>query len=170
MFEARKQEVLAKVNELQGLIEKTWGFRIPNLTIRFDLKGCSAGQAGRRDDQYFMRVNATLMMNEGWDHIINNTVPHEMAHLACYVRPMLGRNHDSGWQRVCLALGGNGKRCHSEAAEPSRKVRRYAYIASCGTVVTLTQVRHNKILRGASFRLRNTGGRLDRTCSYRQVA
>jgi SprT protein len=168
VLELRKQMVLSKIKELVARAEATYDIKL--LDIRFDLKGRAAGMAVQRGGQYAMRFNATMMLNEAWDHIINNTVPHELAHIICMYAPRYGKGHDSGWKRVCASLGGNAQRCHNEVTEPSRKVRRYAYVATCGTAITLTQVRHNKVRLGATYKLKTTGGLVNKECKFRQVA
>jgi predicted SprT family Zn-dependent metalloprotease len=166
MLEQRAQEVL---NKVQALIEQAkiiYGEDcVPqNLPIRFDLRGRSAGQACRHNGQYWMRFNRDMMATESWDHIIRNTVPHEVAHIICMHRGW-DRGHGSNWQRVCRTLGGTGERCHSEPVKYA-KGQTYYYTTSTGKTVALSVIRHRKVQQGGSYSLRG-GGLIDRNCAYR---
>jgi predicted SprT family Zn-dependent metalloprotease len=172
MFEARKQLVLEKIEALRSKVRETFGIDMPAIHVSFDLRGARLANASRRNGQLFMNFNPLVIKDDkGWEHISTNTIPHEMAHLVCYVAPHYGRNHDNGWKRVCRLLGGNGQsRAPLNMDLRTRKERQYAYIATCKTVVTVTQTRHNRILKGASYTLRQTGGKLTKDCQYKQVA
>jgi predicted SprT family Zn-dependent metalloprotease len=121
VLELRKQMVLSKIKELVARAEATYDIKLPLLDIRFDLKGRAAGMAVQRGGQYAMRFNATMMLNEAWDHIINNTVPHELAHIICMYAPRYGKGHDSGWKRVCASLGGNARGATMRSPSPAER-------------------------------------------------
>lgn len=172
LLEQRKAQVIAKVKLLTEKAEKMFDIKLPQLAIQFDLRGRAAGMACREhcagEYYYSVRFNVDMLTNDAWDHVYNNTVPHELAHIVCMAYPKFGRNHDSGWKRVCAMLGGNAQRCHSEQVTYA-KGKTYAYKATCGTVVNMSQVRHNKIQKGASFTLRSTGGKLHSQCEFSVV-
>ena len=136
-FAARKQAIINKVNEVIALGNKVLGVTLPKVDIRFDLKGRAAGMAG--GTRSFMQAGATNLYvrfnvdhmrlgGQSWEHLLNDTVPHELGHSYCQAFPQLGRNHDAGWKRVCVALGGNGSRCYKqeEAPEAVAKAKPYA--------------------------------------------
>lgn len=166
MLALRKQQVLSKVEELTALARKRYGEHcVPqNLQTRFDLRGRNAGQACHANGQYWMRFNTDMMQNEGWDHLIRNTVPHELAHIIC-MNLQWDRGHGKRWRNICLALGGTAERCHTETVKYA-KGRTYHYTTSTGQTIALSQIRHRKIQQGASYSLRG-GGRIDRTCAYK---
>ena len=173
MLDDRKQQVIDKVNQLRDIVKERWGIDLGDIRVEFNLKGGTVGLAtsfGPKANT--LKFNPKVMLDDaGWNHIINYTVAHEVAHLVCFADPSMGRNHNAGWQRVCVRLGGSGQRlAHGIKVEPARKVRKFAYVATCGTAVVLTSVRHNRIQRGEVYTFRNTGGKLDRSCTYRQVA
>ena len=60
---------------------------------------------------YMVRFNAD-MARQNPDDMVEDTIPHEYSHIVCFMNPSLGSNHDSGWARVCRALGGTGGRTH----------------------------------------------------------
>lgn len=169
MLAERKQQVMDKVEQLVVRARELYGpDAVPqNLQIRFDLRGRNAGQACRENGRYWIRFNTDMMQNTGWDHIINNTVPHELAHVLCGWKGW-DSGHGRNWQRVCRALGGNAERCHSEQVKYA-KGRTYIYTTTTGKTVMLSQIRHRKIQQGVVYRML-LGGQVDRTCSYKIAA
>lgn len=162
--------VRAKVATIVEKANQLFGITLPSIQIRFDLRGRTAGQAGSRFGQYMMRFNRDMLCNEAWDHMINNTVPHEIAHIVCFFKPSLGRNHDQGWKRVCRMLGGNGNRCFSDvdvkAPTVYAKGRTFSYIASTGTVHNVSEKLHKNIQMGRTYTLKACKGKLSKACSY----
>jgi predicted SprT family Zn-dependent metalloprotease len=166
MFQERCNQIKAKVNQLIAEYEHRHpGQKVPHIEIRFDLRGRSAGQASARGWNYSMRFNRDMMMNAGWDHLLNDTVPHELAHIICFANGS-DRGHGYNWKRTCQALGGTGERCHSEAVVYA-KGRTFVYTTSTGTTVNLSETKHRKIQQGAAYTFKDRSkGRLDRACSY----
>lgn len=169
MLQDRVQQVRAKIAELTRLYETRTGKTLPFVDIRFDLRGACAGQAGRRADRhgykYIMRFNRDMMQNQGWDHLFNDTVPHELAHIICFVENT-DRGHGAAWQRVCRMLGGSGERCHKEAVVYARG-RTYVYTTSTGYTYNFSETKHRKIQQGAYYTFRDRKmGRVDRTCAF----
>lgn len=161
----RCREVVADAN-------RVFGTQL-NPQISFDLRGRAAGvaswhrintPAGHVLIKQILKLNREMITSAGFEHIMKNTVPHEVAHLVCAARPELGRNHNLGWKRVCRALGGNGERCHSEEVKYAHGT--YVYIATCGTRVTLSKTIHRRIQAGQGRLIRKTGGRLNSMCAW----
>ncbi len=136
-----------------------------NVAVRFDLKGRAAGMACRRGRHYFMRFNADMLEREAFDHIINDTVPHEIAHLVCFMDPSLGRNHDYGWATVCRKLGGSGARCHKEEVVYG-KGSTYEYTTDKGHTYRVSETIHKKIQLGREYTLRGGKGKITKTCAH----
>jgi len=165
MFAERCQEVRVKVAALIAQYETRTGQKVPHIDIRFDLRGRAAGMASARGWNYSMRFNKDMMMNAGWDHLINDTVPHELAHIICFANGT-DRGHGYNWKRTCQALGGSGERCHTEAVTYA-KGRTFVYTTSTGHTVNLSEVKHRRIQQGAGYTFKDrTKGRLDKTCAY----
>lgn len=166
MFADRVQQVKAKVAQLIAAYEARHpGQKVPQMDIRFDLRGRAAGQAGRKGWNYFMRFNRDMMMNASWDHLFNDTVPHELAHVICFANGS-DRGHGVFWKRTCIELGGTGERCHSEDVTYA-KGRTYVYTTSTGHTVNMSEVKHRRIQQGAGYVFKDRSkGRLDRTCAY----
>lgn len=164
MLQERIQLVQAKIQTLIAQWSAQTGQTLPDIQVKFDLRGRVAGWAGSRGGRYFMRFNTDMMQNAAWTHVINNTVPHELAHVICFVQGT-DSGHGGVWVRTCRALGGNGERCHSEQVTYA-KGRTYVYTTSTGRTIHLSSIKHGKIQQGASYTGRNGLGRIDRRCAY----
>lgn len=165
MLQERIAQVRAKVAALIARYEAGHpGQKVPQIDIRFDLRGRSAGQAGRRGWNYFMRFNTDMMQNQSWDHLINDTVPHELAHVICFANGS-DRGHGMFWRRTCQWLGGSGNTYHKEAVTYA-KGETYVYTTSTGHTVHLSATRHRKVQQGVSYRFRDGKGSINRTSAY----
>jgi len=165
MLQERTQQVRTKIAELTLQANRLYGITLPQIRIRFDLRGRAAGMAGRDRQGYYVRFNTDMMQNQAWDHLIKDTVPHELAHIVCFFNPQLGRNHNPGWSRVCRQLGGSGQRCHKEEVTYANG-KTYYYTSSTGQTVTLSIQRHRKIQQGTIYRFKYGKGTVDRNCSW----
>ena len=54
------EQVKAKVQECIAKAEARFGIKMPNVQIRFDLKGRAAGVAGYRGTNFYVRFNGCL--------------------------------------------------------------------------------------------------------------
>ena len=140
--------------------------------IRYDLRGLSAGQARCNRDRVTgraydleLRFNKEAMAKD-WDHLVRETIPHEVAHLVAYARPDLGaKNHNGGWVRIARSLGCRGDRCHTIGLTPARRRLRYRYVTDSGMIVIAGPKHHKRIQehgRLAGLKCALTGERLDR--------
>lgn len=166
-YSIRQTKVLAKLESLIALAEEQFNIVVPAINVFFNLKGSAAGQAIRYHGMYSIRINSELTESDSsFDHIYNDTIAHELAHIICYAYPTLGYKHNKGWQRVCLVLGGNGKRGHSEKVVFARG-NTYAYLSTGGTEVRVSNIIHKKIQNGKTYVCKdNSRGLLDSTCTY----
>lgn len=167
MLQERAQQVRAKVAQLIAQYEARHpGQKVPQTDIRFDLRGRAAGVAGLRGGGYFMRFNKDMMLNEGWDHLINDTVPHELAHIICIANGS-DRGHGYFWRKTCIELGGSGERCHSEEVVYA-KGKTFVYTTSTGQTYNLSETKHRRVQQqGAVYTFRdNRMGKIDRQCAY----
>lgn len=160
-----RTKVLQRVVEVATLAEQLYDVPIKGMTTKFDLRGKAAGKASVRvqkkgDEMHIwacIRINRQAMKLD-LDDMLDDTVPHEIAHIVCMLKPSLGRDHDAGWVRVCQALGGTGKQYHNL---PLRGVQReWRYVATCGTEFWLPTVVHKRVQAGRNRKVRGTGGRL----------
>jgi hypothetical protein len=168
-MQLQQTQVRAKCNEVFAKAKAFWpDMNFDNVGIRFDLKGRAAGMACRRANAYYMRFNADMLTRDAFDHVLNNTVPHEIAHIVCMMNPKLGRNHDAGWTRVCRLLGGNGERCHSEEVVYG-KGDTYEYTTDRGHAVRVSSTIHRKIQRGVEYAWRQGQGKVNKASPYKLV-
>jgi predicted SprT family Zn-dependent metalloprotease len=165
MLQERIRQVRVKIAELTTRANQLYGITLPPIQVRFDLRGRAAGMAGYDRTGYYVRFNTDMMQNQAWDHVYNDTVPHELAHLVCFFRNT-DRGHGSAWRRTCQQLGGSGDRCHKEQVTYATG-NTYYYTTSTGHTITLSSIRHKKIQNyGFTYRFRDGKGTVDRTCSY----
>ena len=152
--------------------EKMYGLDMSKVQVRFDLKGTAAGMAGMQGMRWaptcYLRFNTTMINGAGYAHVLNDTVPHEVAHMVCFMSPRLGKGHNSGWARVCRALGGSGETRHNEEVVYA-KGNTYEYTCTQGTTARFSQQRHNKIQSGMSSFNMKRGGTIDKTCAFELV-
>jgi SprT protein len=160
---AKCKEVFAKALELYPHLN------FDKVDIRFDLRGRAAGMAcarlGRNGRTYHIRLNTDMLNREAADHVINETVPHEVAHIICFMDPRMGRNHDSGWRHVFMQLGGAGSRVHHEAVVYG-KGSTYEYTTTTGHTIRCSEQRHKKIQQGAIISWRGGKGQTNKSCAY----
>ena len=162
----QQQQVIDKCKAVFALARQLYPhLNFDNVGIRFDLKGRAAGMACRRGGQYFMRYNRDMLTREAFDHIINNTVPHEIAHIVCFMDPRLGNNHNSGWANVCRRLGGTGARTHDEDVVHGKGTT-YEYTTDRGEKVRIGDRHHRYVQGGQPLRFRKGLGTVTKECTY----
>jgi predicted SprT family Zn-dependent metalloprotease len=148
--------VFNKTNELIKVANNTFNIELPEVEIKFDLKGRSAGQAIRYGDKYTIRYNKDLIHNKSLLNMINDTVPHELAHIVLMFTKW-GKGHDNVWKRVCVKLGGNGERCHNEEVQSCRKTKKFEYKTQFGPSIIVSSTIHKRIQAGRIYSARNSG-------------
>ena len=164
-----QQQIIARCKEVFAIAKQHWPhLDFSNVGIRFDLRGRAAGMASRRGSQYYMRFNNDMLTREAFDHLKNDTVPHEIGHIVCFMDPRLGRNHDSGWARCTRLLGGSADRTHSEEVVYGKGLT-YEYITTRGHTVRVSQQIHAKILRGTTYTYRAGKGTINKDCAHQVV-
>lgn len=133
----------------------------PVPSVGFRYKGKSVGTAFYAANSVTLNVGQAVQS----DAIERLTVPHEIAHLvAAHVYGEKG--HGRYWRMVCIALGGDGKRCYNATERgvtviPGRTVSQYLYRDSAGNEVWVGPVHHSRLQsRGEThnYRLRTAKG------------
>lgn len=164
------QQVIARCKEVMERAKAVYGLDLTGMQISFDLRGRAAGYAhGERyrgvGTDYKVRFNRDMMMRDELKNIIDEVVPHEIAHIVCYMNPALGRNHNPGWKRVCLALGGTGSRTHSLPVVYG-KGNTYEYTTDKGHTIRLTERKHKAVQGGQTLRVTKNRGAINSMCAY----
>lgn len=176
-IEARKLEILARFDVLKAKAVAKFGDRaIPNhLKFDFSLRGTTAGMACMRRsinpiDGFFgtIKLNKDMIANGSYDHILNETLPHELAHIIC-MNLNIGKGHDNTWKAVAQFLGCKGNRCHSEPVVYAKGVT-YLYTCTRGTQVAMSQIKHKRIQFEGMTYITRAGGKLHKECAYTRMS
>ena len=167
-----QQQILNKCKEVQEIALRLYGVDLSVVRISFDLKGRTAGWAQWKRRlgvaSYACRFNYDMIARgdaDALNDMRDDTVPHELAHIVCYMKPELGKSHDGGWQRVCRALGGTGKRTHSTEVVYGHGIT-YEYTTDRGCKVRLNERGHQAVLRGQTLSYRKGLGTVRAGCAY----
>lgn len=113
-------------------------------TVSYDLRGTCAGQAFT----HVMHVALNpqyLLANE--DQYIEDTIPHELAHLANSLL-FSGRGHGESWRRLAVLMGSPGEVRHSMKAPDVRKT--ITYVCDCREH-EMSILRHNRAKKGIGY-------------------
>lgn len=170
-----QQQILDKCKEVVAKCKELYGMDLSAVRVSFDLRGRAAGRAqakrfGARGDECTVKFNRDMLTREAFDHVLNDTVPHEYAHIVCFMDPSKGRNHDYGWAKVCRELGGDGARTHKEKVVYGKGAT-YEYISSTGKEVRVGERHHAEVQRGGTVRYRASSGigHLNKACTFKIV-
>jgi predicted SprT family Zn-dependent metalloprotease len=172
MQNERMMQIQERIRKVFADAQTRYGVDLSDVQVRFDLRGRCAGVAGYKGGlfgkrSYFLRFNRDMLHTDAFKHLIEDTVPHEIAHLTCFMRPELGSNHDAGWKRVCRELGGSGERCHQEQVVYANG-ETFQYKTTMGKLVTVSERIHRNIQMGTSYTVKRGGGKLLNTCEWVQ--
>jgi len=172
-MQAEALQIKARCGEMVEKIRALYGMDLSQVRISFDLRGRSAGKAGGRGyrlpgSSYYVKFNRDMLTREAFEHVINATVPHEYAHVVCFMDPSKGKNHDYGWARVCRALGGSGARTHNEEVVYGKGLT-YEYTTDRGHKVRLSEKRHRYIQTGGRLTYKHGKGAVSQLCAHSVV-
>lgn len=162
----RLKAVEDKIAAVKALVKTRYNMDLSGMRVRYDLKGRTAGWA---IGGHTIRLNTTAIYGDEahFRDMVNDTVPHEIAHIVCHRNPSLGRKHDAGWASVCRTLGGTGKRTHDMTTIEFARGRTYIYTSTGGKEYAVSERRHRSVQQGGMFRFRNTSwGIVDQYCAY----
>lgn len=162
------EQVRAKCNEVIEAAARIYQVDLKKVVVSFDLKGRVAGWAQCKRGVYKVKFNHDMITRgdaEVLRDMVEDTVPHEYAHIVCYMRRELGSNHDAGWQRVCLALGGTAKRTHSNEVVFGKGTT-YEYTSDRGHKLRLGDRHHRRIQAGETLRFMRGKGNVTMACAY----
>lgn len=158
-MQSNQQRVLAKVKEIIAIAQEKFDVDLSNLEVKFNITSDrTLGQAQRRGGRYIMRFHPKAMEFD-IDEYVNSVVPHELAHIVCFMKPSLGRNHDSGFKRVATMLGDIRKGAVTtnafqgmETKAKERHVYRHA-----GRDIIVGPGQHQKVQVGHQYRVKGGG-------------
>ena len=143
-----------KFNELVYLSTNLYNINLGLLTLKTTLRGKKIGNACMGFNPIKLEINLNINAINGTDeqfnHVLNDTLAHEMAHIVNFLSPKTGKNHNRGWKNVCLRLGGNGKARYSSndigggTVSSFKTADKYVYDVY-GTTILLGKIRHNRL-------------------------
>jgi predicted SprT family Zn-dependent metalloprotease len=165
-----RQQVLDRCKQVVEKAKELYGMDLSQVQISFNLRGRAAGKAGGRGwrmpgSAYYVKFNHDMLTREAAETVLNDVVPHEYAHVVCFMDPSKGKNHDAGWARVCRELGGTGGRTHSEKVVYGKGTT-YEYTTDRGHKVRLSDKRHRYVQAGGSLRYKHNKGIVTMACAY----
>lgn len=152
----QKSAVYERVDHFVKMGNEKLGTDLEGPHVRFDKRGTCGGTACYSLNE--LNFNAGLMI-DNWDEYMNQVIPHEVAHLLkahVYGEHRKGKLHSPHgvyWQRIMVMLGVNPDRTHnmdvSKVAYAPRPKTKHVYMCPCcDKEFVISQVRHNKMLRG----------------------
>lgn len=154
----------AKIREAIAL----WGFEkeFNMVELSFRTSGQASGkcevnyrETDRRMNKCVIRINIGMMVasQESWDWVLNETVSHEIAHVADFLLGN-GVGHTKSWEDCHRALGGNAKHFHhlKVVTKPRRPNRQYIYSVN-GAFVKLNGKQHEAAKAGKRYNVRVNG-------------
>lgn len=154
-----KQQASTRSRALLRQAQEHFSTEMPEVEIRFNLRGQAAGVVGFfSDHKPVIRYNAQLL-SENSAHFLATTIPHEVAHVVS--RTLHGpsiRPHGAEWKAVMRFFGLEGKRCHNYDISRSkiRRIKRFDYHCAC-RLHQLSSIRHKRILAGQVYMCRQCG-------------
>jgi SprT protein len=159
---AIKAEVEAKLTATISLVEsRIADIHIVRPTVRYDLKGHTAGQAFKHGN--YIRLNGYLL-NKYKQDMLHNTLPHELAHIVTYqLWPNERDHHGPYWAFVMeQILELPATRCHQYAtkAARTRTPKEWHYDCNCVGGHQVSNTIHKRIQQGKQYKCKRCGGTL----------
>lgn len=166
----KKNKVDTAVQDCLFMAERLFGKGVVAPEVMYDLVGRAAGQAvydrfGK--SPHVIRINP-ILLNENEEYIINQTVPHEMAHVVVNqfynARGIRVGSHGAEWKRVMRHFGLQPDRCHNLDTTSVRAIRggvEYHFHCNClERVYKLSKTKYNRYVDGVSYRCPRCKGQL----------
>jgi len=150
----QKALVEAKIAECMLVAERYYAMVIATPSVDFDLKGGCAGKA--TPSKHHISLNGVLLV-ENFEAYLEDTIPHEVAHIVCHVKYGWLRtanggisHHGKEWKAIMRALGAEPTRCHNmDVSNVKRKMRQFSYFCpDCLACVSMSIIRHNRVTKG----------------------
>lgn len=162
-----QQRIQSVVNGCIDKAIKKFGIdRVPvNIPIVYKTKSVAAGKAhvtfshrlGFRPEMIECCININpVLLNENIEYVVNQTVPHEVAHVVAYsVYSNAIRGHGVEWSNIMRLFGCEPNRCHKLNVSTINQIRNrksYNVKCTCGKLLEITSNRATKMKNGKSYR------------------
>lgn len=120
--------------------------------ITFSMNGRLTSTAGRAFLSEGRMDFSKSLYEQNVEAFLNDTVPHELAHLIAY-RVYGSNGHDTSWKKVMMALGYEPTRCHSYEVQKRSSAKKYNYVCGCsGKVHEVSAQRQAWINKGKNYK------------------
>jgi SprT protein len=149
-----RNRVKERLEDIYLLAQTIYHRNFPLPELVFELKGKTAGYAHYRENKINLNSEA---LAKHTDETINETLPHEIAHLLAFqiygIERIRHNPHGLEWRQVARRIGCNGDRCHSMDLTPAKKTRKFQYNCNQGHKFTLGLNLHRKVEEGRQNRI-----------------
>lgn len=160
-----KELALKEVHNVMDKAIQMWNLTevihldLHTVPVTFDLKSsrslgvhsCKICKASHESWDHKLRFNPQMLNDVNFQELINDTIPHEVAHLVCTLIFGPGQGHNKNWQHIAKKLGADPSTKSSTATLVSTTNRREFLYIVAGEEIRLTATRHNKILKGTTY-------------------
>jgi len=154
-----QQRINNKIAACLQVANQKFNRTFPMPKVAYDCRGLKAGVA--KLQLYSVHFNP-IFLNENVEEMIENTVPHELAHLIdwevyqkhqqYYGRRMSAHGHT--WKSIMRLFGATPTRCHSyntSNAQERVKNKFHYKCSACGHDIFMGPVRHRKAQNGTTY-------------------
>lgn len=140
--------ILSETKKYIDIANKTLSIKLPYPEVEFSLRGTTAGLAY----SFQNKLNFNLSIaKENKKEFLDQTVPHEVAHIVADNFFKRRCHHDASWRGIMLNVYGKApERCHSYEVEhlKARKTKKFLYHCSCPSNVKVGLKVHSNISSG----------------------
>lgn len=141
-------KIIQKANSLYGT-----HLKLTDVNIRDNLgknrKGFQIiGTAQVKAGKYYLNLSSDAIESSP-DHVVLDTIPHEIAHMVCFDLDTQGKytdtiRHGAQWKKIAKSLGSDGMAA-SEISLPKRGVKQFAYRTTNGNIQYVNKKIHDNI-------------------------
>jgi SprT protein len=141
----------AKIFDKYNQIFPNHTLNMKDFEFNFKIKGRVAGKANYSGRKLSFNL---ILARDNLVTFLNDTVPHEVAHLFQTKMYPDSKPHGQEWRMVMNVGGYEAKRCHNYNTMAIRKAQKnreiFEYNCKC-RVHKLSKIKHNRFLRGESY-------------------
>lgn len=140
-----REEIIQKIEYFRSVAEQKLGIKLPDISVDFD---CHDSDTLGYAIDTTITLNLSHKCHRDLNQLLNDTIPHEMAHVVCNLFPQFGCDHDDGWKNICRIFGimGNATivEINDRGVHGSRK-RGFVYTNTLGKQVAVSKKMHIRI-------------------------